>query len=77
MGKTLEKQTKILKDQGKKQIKAIEDREKQLVESNGFISKNDYDTQDNSLLKEKEIYNEIVAERKNDMSTLNNEIKFK
>ena len=77
MGKTLEKQTKTLKDQGKKQIKAIEDREKQLVQSNGFISKNDYDTQDNSLLKEKEIYNEIVAERKNDMSTLNNEIKFK
>ena len=77
MGKTLEKQTKTLKDQDKKQIKAIEDREKQLVQSNGFISKNDYDTQDNSLLKEKEIYNEIVAERKNDMSTLNNEIKFK
>ena len=34
LGKAFEKQTKTIEDQGKKQIKAIEDREKQLAESN-------------------------------------------
>ena len=34
LGKALEKQTKTIQDQFKKQIKAIEDHRKQLVESN-------------------------------------------
>ena len=34
LGKAFEKQTKTIEDQGKKQIKAIEDHEKQLAESN-------------------------------------------
>ena len=34
LGKTLEKQTKTIQDQGKKQINAIEDYGKQLVKSN-------------------------------------------
>ena len=37
--KTLEKQTKTTEDQGNKHIKAIEDHEKQLVESNELIKK--------------------------------------
>ena len=37
--KTLEKQTKTNEDQGNKHIKAIEDHEKQLVESNELIKK--------------------------------------
>ena len=39
LGKTLEKQKTTIEDQSKKQIKAIEDRRKQLVESN---TKNDF-----------------------------------
>ena len=39
LGKTLEKQKTTIEDQGKKQIKATEDRRKQLVESN---TKNDF-----------------------------------
>ena len=38
-GKALEKQTKPIEDQGKKQMKAIEDHRKQLVESNALVKK--------------------------------------
>ena len=37
LGKALGNQTKMIKDQGKKQIKAIEDHEKQLIKSNELI----------------------------------------
>ena len=39
LGKALEKQTKIIENQDKKQIKAIEDHRKQLDESNELIKK--------------------------------------
>ena len=39
LGKALEKQTKTIENQDKKQIKAIEDHRKQLVESNELIKK--------------------------------------
>ena len=39
LGKALEKQTKIIENQDKKQIKATEDHRKQLVESNELIKK--------------------------------------
>ena len=39
LGEVLEKQTKTIIDQGKKQTKAIEDHEKELVESNRLIKK--------------------------------------
>ena len=39
LGKDLDKQTKTREDQGKKQIKAIEDHGKQLVESNLILLK--------------------------------------
>ena len=39
LGKALEKQTKTIKGQDEKQIKAIEDHGKQLVESNDLFKK--------------------------------------
>ena len=39
LGKALEKQTKTFEEQGKKEIKAIEDHGKQLVESNELVKK--------------------------------------
>ena len=76
LGKALEKQTKTIQDQGKKQIKAIQDHGKQLDESNALINKNDSDTENELLLKAKEIYDKIVAERKNKINTLNNKIEY-
>ena len=45
-GKALEKQTKLIENQGEKQIKAIKEHGKQLVESNALV-KNDYDNENN------------------------------
>ena len=39
LGKDLEKQTKTIEDQGKKQIKAFEEHGKHLVKSNVFADK--------------------------------------
>ena len=40
------------------------------------LLKKDYDTENTLLLKEKEIYNKMVAERNNEVNTLNNTIKY-
>ena len=37
LGKAFEKETKTIEDQGKKQIRAIEEHGKQLIESNELI----------------------------------------
>ena len=57
LGKALEKQTKAIEDREEKQIKAIEEHGKQLLESNALVKKNDYDSENKYklLLKEKEI----------------------
>ena len=56
LGKVLEKQTKTIIDQGKKQIKAIEDHKKELVESNRLI-KNDISIDRDSIpLEEQKNY---------------------
>ena len=47
-----------------------------MVGSNAFVKRNDYDTENNLLLKEKEIYDKTVAERKNEINTLNNKIEY-
>ena len=47
-----------------------------MAESNTFVKRNDYDIENKLLLKEKEIYEKIVAERKNEMSTLNNKTEY-
>ena len=40
------------------------------------LLKNDYDTENKLLLKEKERYDKIIAEMNNEINTLNNKIKY-
>ena len=47
-----------------------------MVESNSFVKKNDYDTENKLLLKEIEMYDRIVAEGNNETKTLNSKIKY-
>ena len=56
IGKVLEKQSKTIEDQDKKQIKAGEDHGKQVIMSTG-------EKDSLELLKQKEIFVEIVNER--------------
>ena len=64
LGKALEKQTKMIEDQGKKQIKAVEVYLKQLVESSKVIKKNFNINRDSTPLEEqKKIFNELITER--------------
>ena len=64
----------IIKDQGKKQIKVIDDHGKQMVEFDALVKKTDYDIGNTLLLKGKEIYNKIFAEGNNEINTLNNKM---
>ena len=59
-------------------MKGIDDNGKQLVKSNGLLNllKNGYDTESKLLLKEKEIYDKIVAKRNNKRNIWNNKIKY-
>ena len=58
LGKAFEKQTKIIEDQGEKQIRPIQN--KRPIKS---IEKFTYDVNDNAIvLKEKEIYNKLTEE---------------
>ena len=58
LGKDFEKQTKTIKDQGEKQIKAIQDKR-----SINSIEKFTYDINDSPMvLKEKEIYNKLTEQ---------------
>ena len=69
LGKAFEKQTKTIKDQGEKQIKAIQD--KQIVN----INKDDY--KDKLLLsKEREIFKDIYNKRFDKIEELNNKIDY-
>ena len=56
LGEALEKQTKTIKDQGNKQIKAIEDHGKQLVESNAYVKKNFNIDRNSTSLEEQKKY---------------------
>ena len=64
MNKALEKQTKTIADQIKKQIKAIADHGKQLVEPNEPIKK-DFNIDRDSIPHEKQtkIFNELVEKK--------------
>ena len=71
LGKALEKQTKIIEDQGKKQVKAIQDN-KQLVNIN-----RDDDYKDKLLLsKEREIFKDICNKRLDKIEELSNKIDY-
>ena len=66
MVKAFEKQIKTIEDQGEKQIKVIQDKGKYKT-----IKKYTYDAEDTLLiLKEKEIFNELVDERLEEISNL-------
>ena len=70
LGKALEKQIKTIKDQGKNQVKAIQDNE-QLVN----INKDDY--KDKLLLsKEGEIFKDIYNKRLDKIEEMNNQIDY-
>ena len=72
LGKALEKQIKIIKDQGEKQTKAIKDN--QLVNIN--INK-DVNYKDRLLLsKEREILKDIYNKRLDEIEEMNNEIDY-
>ena len=71
LGKAFKKQTKTIKDQGIKQVKAIQDN-KQLVNIN-----NDDDYKNKLLLsKEREIFKDIYNKRINKTEELNNKIDY-
>ena len=69
LGKAFEKQTKTIEDQGKKQVKAIQD--KQIVN----INKDDYK---NKLLlsKKREIFKDIYNKRLDQIEELNSKIDY-
>ena len=70
LGKAIEKQRKTIEDQGKEQVKAIEDN-KQLVN----INKDDYKHK-LLLSKEREIFRDISNKRLNKIEKMNNEIDY-
>ena len=70
LGKAFEKQIKTMEDQGKKQVKAIQD--KQLLNIN-----NDDDYKDKLLLsREREIFKDIYNKRLDKIEELNNKIDY-
>ena len=69
LGKALEKQTNVLEDQGKKQRKACEEHGKQLIKSSG-------EKDSLELLKEKEIFDELVHERRFEINKSSEVIYF-
>ena len=69
LGKALEKQIKTVEDQGKKQVKAIQDN-KQIVNK-------DDDYKDKLLLsREREIFKDIYNKRNDKIEELNNKIDY-
>ena len=70
MRKAFEKQIKTIEDQGEKQIKAIQDQGQLKT-----IKKYDYDVEDTPFMsKRKEIFNELVNERLEKTTELNNKV---
>ena len=60
MGKAFQEQTKTIKEQGQKQVKAIQEKD-----FNKSIKELEYGSDDDPmLLKQKEIYNELTEEKK-------------
>ena len=64
-GKSLEKQTKTIEDQGEKQVKTIEEHSKQLLKSNEIQSIKDMIPEDEINENSKLELNEIKEKEKN------------
>ena len=70
LGKAFEKQTKTIKDQGKNQVKAIQD-------NKVSINNNDDDYKDKLLLsKEREIFKDIYNKTLDKIEEINNKIDY-
>ena len=70
MGKVFEKQIKTIKDQGEKQIKTIQNQGQLKT-----IKRYDYDVEDTPFIsKQKEIFNELVDERLEEITNLNRKV---
>ena len=66
LGKAFEEQIKAIKEQGEKQVKAIQDKE-----FNKSMKKLEYGSDDDPmLLKQKEIYSELTEEKKDEIEKL-------
>ena len=76
LGKAFDKQIKTIENQDEKQIKAIEEPGKQLVESNVIIKKHDYDTEkdSSSISRQKEIFNNLIDGRPYEILKVNQNI---
>ena len=75
LGKTFEKQTNTTEDQGKKEIKALKEHEKQLVESNRLVKK-DFNTDRDSIPfdEQRKVFNELDEERSSEFQDLEKRI---
>ena len=70
LGKAFEKQTKTIEDQGKKQIKAIQNKD-----FSKSIEKAKFDSDDDlAILRQKELYNELTEEKKTEIKNLDNSV---
>ena len=71
----LEKQTKTTEDQAEKQIKALEEHGKQLVEFNEFV-KNDFNNNEGSIPfpEQRKIFNKLVRGRSSEFKYLEKRI---
>ena len=76
LGKAFEKQTNTIKDQGEKQIKAIQDKDfNKLIEKTEIYSDNDY-KKELILKKEREIFKKIYNKILNQVEYLNDGIDY-
>ena len=72
MGKAFEKQIKTIKDQGKKQIKAIQDQKHVKT-----ITKYNYDDEESPLIsKQKEIFNKVAVQKLDKITELGKKVNL-
>ena len=77
LGKAFEKQIKTIEDQGKKQVKAIQDKQLVNIYNNNNDDDDDDDYKDKLLLsKEREIFKDIYNKRLDKIEELNNKIDY-
>ena len=70
LGKAFEKKIKTIEDQGEKQIQAIQN-----IDFNKSIKKAKFDSDDDlSILRQKEIYNELTEQKKTEIENLDKSV---
>ena len=74
LGKAFNKEMKTIKDQGEKQIKILEEHEKQLVKSNAFAEKKKEKSM--PLDNQKEIFYNLEVEKTGEIEQLHNKGNF-